>query len=245
MKTYVYVDLDSLLDTRLGTVARLSPEDAVRLQCSPEYYSREENLFEGVDTVAWNTLFKERDTETLSKSMATQMVLELKRIVSDIQADNHLRPLDQGRDKVKITVNTYPYSLTPEERGDIEDVILSHIDELCPVEVVRLRPEDLTVQRIKDVYSVLIMYDYGEWLESQTQNFRKCQLTDVVLIAPTLWFKDKISAAEMEEYGLTHANESFLLLENVAKGLIDLQLMDIRYWCCVPLVKETTPEDGP
>lgn len=235
MRSCVYVDLDSLLDTRIGTLAKIDGKLAMETMLDLSYFQRDENVFKGVEKEVFKEEWTNRDKITLSLSFATMMCREIGRMVADLKMDDAEQPL---RGEVRLTVNTYPYVLTEEEAKDVEDVLMHYIQDTCPVDVVRWPLENITPQMLKHDYVLLIMYDYGPWLEAQTDNFRKEQIPDTVLIAPKLWFQDKMTKEQLAEVYLDNFEDPLILTEMVSKGLVDLQLMDIKYWCAIPYIPE-------
>lgn len=229
MKSRIYIDLDSILDTRLGTISKLYPERAIELLGDAAYYMREENVFEGVDKALFDTAYAKRDKETLSSSTPTAFLLELRKIVFDV-LEKSVHPLHGD---VDVTINVYPYKLTEDEKKDIEACVLYYTGECVPVRTIDLMPSLLTPVYFKGEFSVAIMYDFGTWLESQAEAFRTIQIPDVSLLVPKFWLKGKPTPEEFEEETVSE-EEPFIALEMLAVGCVGLELCDPKLWSTIP-----------
>lgn len=235
MESRVYVDLDSLLDTRLGTIAKLDTEVLQETLLDLDYYTRRENIFKGIDKEVFDKAYAERDLETLSLSPATLMCRELGKLVVDIVTESHTQPT---RGKVRVTVNVYPYSLSDEDKEMVQNCVTYYTGETVDVDVVSLFPELVTPQMLKDTYSLVIMYDYGDWLEKQSLNFAKQQVPDVTLLAPMVYFQNKPTEEDLKEFA--SEDEPFQVVEMLAKALISLELIDVRYWCSINSINQSS-----
>jgi hypothetical protein len=100
----VYFELDCLLDTRFGTIRKMGEEHADRLY-APEYFSREEDKFEGIDPTLFKKMYDERDEETLQCSSITAFVPRLKDLTQFLSVNAVARPDYSG---IKIAVNVFP-----------------------------------------------------------------------------------------------------------------------------------------
>lgn len=239
-KSNVLVDLDSLLDTRLGTIARIDPDLVFYNIANFKYYNRDEDIFDNIDKDVFRKLYQERDKETLKLSPATQFCRELGKIAVDLSVDSHSQPM---RGKAEIFINVYPYHLTDDEMIEIENSILYYTGETLPVHAIRKRPEEITPRFLKNDFSLMIMYDYAPWLELHANDLEKTPLPEVTLLSPRIFYKDKPTQAELDELGVD-LEAPFVAMELMLKPMINLELVDVSNWCTIPLdFKELTKED--
>ena len=240
----VFVDLDSVLDTRLGVLlASGKVDDPFEYLTSFEYYTREDNALAGMSVEEFEELFAERDKSALVNSVATLMCLQLSKFIAERLFDDTDAP--DTPERIKLTVNTYPYSLTEEETRLIQSALIVHTQELVEVECVSMIPSFITPSYLKNRYDLLIMYDYAKWLEAQLANFERVQIPEISLLVPAVSFKT--ISKEDAEYIRTEGVTPFDALELVYSGVIGLTVCDIKYWCAVPadasiLAKKATPQ---
>lgn len=182
----VVIELDCLLDTRLGTIAKYNSELANSVLHSKEdfYHERKTDDFPGLDREFFYSLYAQRDLETLYNSRPTSIIKFL--------VKNHEQLATNIKTQVKnetliYQINTFPYLLTPVEK---EDIIFSFkhwlsISEV-KVECVNISPLQLTPKYIDSYVSAIFMYDYWSWLNVHANELQKCCLADVTLFCPEI-----------------------------------------------------------
>lgn len=222
----ILVSLDVLLDTRIGTVARISQEAASYLLASGKYYQRSTDRFPGVDVEEYKKLYAERDTVTLAHSQVTNAIEWLRRL-RGVLADHAIeRPYNDG---TKIVVNVYPYHLTGEEKDELVKAIGAWLNYELLVELVSIRTEDLTPEHCKSSYAMMMFYDFEDWMEIHAKAFEQTRLPEVTLFAPALYFNKEPSAKELEK-AVKDAGHPMKALELLASPLIDLKLIDVKFF---------------
>jgi hypothetical protein len=107
----IYVDLDCLLDTRLGTLAKINPELASNALMNG-YHERDEDIFEGVGVEDYRKAYEARDVDTLTLSVITGMFSFLHECV--LAAFKRIQ-IDGIFDAIQLEVNYWPYELDDEE----------------------------------------------------------------------------------------------------------------------------------
>lgn len=222
----VYVDLDALMDTRLGTLVELD-DSLLEHVMKNGYTSRDEDVFPDVPKELYRELYKKRDTQTLLYSIKTKMLEYLK---ETIQAMRKVLPLEAYGSKVDITINAYPFTLTPEQRQTYAELITDALGPLVNVQVIYAGPELFTPTYCKSNYSLIIKYEYADWLEYHAHAFQKHPIPDVTLFVPDIWFKDKPSADVIEKTTVEsmHPMEA---MEFASAPFICLKLISVAYYC--------------
>jgi len=224
----IYVELDVLLDTRLGTVARLD-EEAAKSLLEKDYHTRESDIFKGVNNEEYISLYSKRDTVTLAHSAITESIILIRHLlgVYGRQLINH--PL---RGELKLTVNTYPYVLTEEELSEIGLAVKEWIQDLARVEIVTIPTKDLTPAHCKRAYNVMMIYDHPGWMNTHTEAFNTTLLPEVTLFAPAIYFKPPPTKEEVMKHiqELMHPMEA---LEKLASPIINLTLIDVKYFSVI------------
>lgn len=237
----IYIDLDCILDTRLGTCSRLLNGHVEKIIASG-YHTRDKDIFLGIDKNVFDEMYEKRDVVTLTLSKMTNIVKVLNKMIKELVAITGTQPIYNS---VELYINFYPYKL---DRDEIELIILcmKHwTDILIPIRFINKSNEELTPTWIENNIDTMFKYDYEQWLTAQTLNgnLNKKQLPEVHLIAPAIYRIDK----EIKEDDIAHAIKDindpnivtcFNAVEKMATPLIDLNLIDIKYFSIIDI--ETT-----
>lgn len=227
-KEGIYVELDVLLDTRLGTLAKLDPKLA-DTALDGNYHSRRDDNFPGVDIQAYKDAYANRDVETLALSTVTNAVLLIKNLASTLNEQAVARPYHDG---VRITVNVYPYQLSGEECEAIQKAILIWLGNSSPVDLISVAPIDLTPSYCKGQYSMMIMYEYEQWMEMQTKAFEKTRIPEITLFVPAIYFNKTPTDQELESATRDGAHPQ-MAIEMLASPLVELRLIDVKYFSII------------
>lgn len=222
----IYVELDVLLDTRLGTLARMDQELAANVLGSGKYHTRQSDYFDGVDHEAYKKLYSERDNVTLAHSTITNALGWLHHL-TDVLVDQMIeRPYNEG---TKIVVNIYPYQLNGEEKVEVVKALTAWMKGKVPVELVSIRTQDLTPRHCKSAYVMMMIYDHETWMEVHASEFEHTRLPEVTLFAPAIYFKPEPTAKELKK-AVKEAGHPMQALELLASPLVDLKLIDVKFF---------------
>lgn len=222
----VYVELDVLLDTRLGTLARISDEIASAVLLSGNYHTRVSDDFPGVDKDVYQQQYKNRDVETLRKSVVTNAVPFLRHLVVVLTEQAIARPYHDG---VKVVLNTFPYQLTGVEQEEILLCVKHWLNDHAHVELVFIHPTDLTPLHCTQQYSMMFVYEYAEWLNLHTPAFAHTPIPSVDMYAPELY--SKVPTEEELAQVTREAMHPFRATEVYVSSLIGLKLIEIQHFC--------------
>lgn len=222
---HIYVTLDVLLDTRMGTLARMGKELAANV-LEQGYHTRQDDNFPGVDIQQYKQMYAERDVTTLAHSTVTDGIKLVKHLVGVLTEQAIKRPYHDG---VKIVVNIYPYKLTGEEKEQIGRAIAAWINGLAPVELVEIQPKDLTPKHCKSSYAMMIVYDYEEWMNLHAEAFEQTRLPEVTMFVPAIYFSKTPTAEELDQIR-KEAAHPMRAIEMLASPLIELTLIDVKFF---------------
>lgn len=220
----LYVDLDALLDTRLGLLSIHYPEAFQRCFHSDEYFLRDEDDFTpwgGPDRETFRALFEKRDIEVAQSSVMTAVPLMVKNLLGILERDFDETPYLKN---VGLTVNIWPYVFDEEETEMLSKIMMVYGGVNTIPTVIRLSPEKLTPEYIVARYTGMIMYEFRSWLALQMENLKPMVMHNVSFIAPALIHGVRASGELLQEGGLkADANihqlteaalREFLFLEN-------------------------------
>lgn len=230
-----YVELDVLLDTRIATLAKLDPAAAERIS-KDWYHQRTSDLFSvkgsGISQTEYEAAYTHRDEETLKGATMTWLPQYLLTLISRLTTSLGQPLLSE---QFTIQINVFPYDLPQPVEDSIQLAMETYTNGAAIIEIVHMRPEDLTVKVLKNNYDICFMYDFDGWLMLHTEEFKETQVPEVRVVAPRLYLKDAprqaIAKAEKEEMVWEQMAMLFM-------GLVGVVFMDVRLFS---FVTETHP----
>ena len=221
----IYVTLDVLLDTRLGTLARIS-DTAASVALATDYHTRDQDIFTGVDMEKYRWHYRARDLETLKLSACTAGIQLLRHLVGSLTEQAIARPYHDG---CRVVVNTAPYLLDSEDTLEIGRAVASWMQGIAPVDMISVPDLYLTPDYCRSEYAMMLMYEYEEWMNIQAKNFETSRMSDVSVFVPALYFGAKPTKAELAELD-ENAPHPLRAIEMLASPLVDLKLIDVKYF---------------
>lgn len=216
----IYVDLDCLLDTRIGTLAKMD-EDLAAQVLAGNYHQRTDDFFAGVDHEAYKAAYAQRDVDTLMLSLFTNVITFLQACVKSATDEVALGGQNNG---LEIVINVHPYELEPEEREQIELAIKARLFGVPVVRTTKVPDEFLTPEYVKETYGMMIRYDFEPWLEKQAQALEKTRIPAVTIISPAIYRKlptdEEMAALKAEKL------HPFRALEIALAPVVGVRLLD-------------------
>lgn len=199
MNKRILVELDALLDTRLGAMNKFSPSISKQLVADKGYYSRVIDDFDGYGagtTAMWRNVYNQRDLDVLTRSVPTAMHVMLAETIRDIYAQAIDNPIWKG---AEVTINVWPYELPEIDCMEICEATRMRIvpyDEdteeyAYDVEFkwVSIPHDKLTTDEIREKWEIVVMYNFSDWFESQHKALLECERAASLaqLIVPALF----------------------------------------------------------
>jgi len=195
------IELDVLLDTRLGTVALMGNElaqslltDAYANRISDELWL----LNPSIDKDIYKRAYADRDLDTLYYSAPTDATVFLNQLINErIRAANKNDAQVHG---VEITINMYPYRITEGTQQDWIDNITTSLRLDKAVTLGYYEPAMLTTEFIaSNGWTVLVMYDVATWVkEAFSPQKTPRPIPRTIVIAPSLLSSVESVKKEME-----------------------------------------------
>ncbi|HWT40109.1 MAG TPA: hypothetical protein VN081_02455 [Dongiaceae bacterium] len=230
----VLIEIDALLDTRLGAIARLDPDAASKVFDDFRYYTRETDDFlevTGLTREVTDKAYKERDEETLAASLITPMIYQLAEIVKSIQVDFAVRRMSQP---FRVLINGYPYKdLRKDERTAICMAVKNHLNLDVPVEMVFMTPEEVSPSYIRANLSGMILYNFNAWMAANFNALEKVAFPRVHVVAPRL-FEKETPAPELRQVKEFNNASPFGILKFGLSMYFTLIFMHPSFFSVVP-----------
>ena len=218
----VYVELDAILDTRLGLLFNINP-DLVKVALSNNYKDRTEDYFIGIGKEDFAEKYSKRDKQVLINSTVTGIFGILNSIITEIIKNSITTPVDCNP---VLYLNIYPYVLDTDEQDIIISAIVAITRKLITVEVVNMTPTEVTPGFLKERVTVAIMYEHHKWLLANMETLKTDPSPGLALVGPMLYFGDKPDKAKLVEIEKEYGGV-FKAIEEMSSPIIGLQLLPV------------------
>lgn len=222
----IYVSLDVLLDTRLGTLAKINNELAYEV-LQNKYHQRMIDIFPDISAEAFKELYAKRDVETLKLSFPTGIVHVLNDLLKNVTLKGTEDLYSIGP---KVVVNIFPYQLNNDEKEAIKYAIDDWLTVKCPIDIIDRDLKVLHPSYFKKDFVAMFFYEYNEWLNLHAKAFKeeKNRLPEISLFAPRIYFNAIPSKEDEQE--IEKVMPVFKAHEWFAGQLVGLQLMDVKHF---------------
>ena len=161
----IFIYLDSILETHLGTAARINREAAVEI-LNNGYYKRDSfDLWEYTelfDESTFKEVWNNRDIETLKSSVVRLTLTFIKNLIFTKTLDY----LDRGGDlEVEVIINVFPYQINENLKDYIGEIIRGIISAEIKVSFVNFDITELTPKYLHErEILTLVLNDFNVWL---------------------------------------------------------------------------------
>lgn len=239
----IYTVLDAMLDTRVSILAQIDENLASEVLKGSSYHTRIEDSFPGVSHADFKEHYQQRNEFVLSQSFMTNIFVVYKHLFKTILQEEAMTPF---HGKLKLVVNTYPYTnLSVEEKEALSAAIFHNIGKMAEVELIEMSDEELTPSHCKDHYRFMVMYEYANWMNVQTDAFHRVVMPEVAVIAPAIYHAGAPTESERQESMrelkrfFPGMKSPFEAPERLSSMLINLQLIDVWYFSIVSDFSQT------
>lgn len=230
----IHVTLDSLLDTRLGTLIYLDEQEAARVfDCG--YYQRTSDdwsaLGLNINQSEYQRVYENRSEggHILSLSKITNAVALVVHMADELEEQAKTTPFN---DKTRIEVNTYPYLFSAELCDTFARALGIYFPDSVEITTTRVSTKELTPSHIDEYYDMFVIYDFNEWLQEHYEKLRARPIPSTLALAPALYHNQIPDDEELkDEQGNTIC--PFAALEYVLTPMLSLSLADVRYFSLI------------
>ena len=241
----IYVDLESLLDTRMGTLAVLDTAFAYEITTAPAYFTREQDAFSGEAGTLTAPEFAELYAATKEHALRSSIKTKMHRFVGELCHQFTVHALGGPHHlAVEVEINTAPFDLTEAETLEIVRTIAYYLGEQYTVRAVCIPLSALSVTRVREEYCAMVMYTYHEWLNLHEREIRRTPLKEVCLYVPRLYFGAPPSTHELS--ALTErGTDAFEWSQHVLGPLVLVQYLPMLWYCLeIPELPASRPPTG-
>jgi hypothetical protein len=240
------VELDALLDTRLGTMACIDPAAAADLLVNG-YDTRMSDEFEKFTTRVTAATFKEayqnREIHSLMFAIPTEMNASMLDII--MQLEHAKLGGSPEVESIHLEVNYWPYKLEPWEVEQFAAIINTQIGTMTNLKMVNVSPSELTLEYLLyKAYTAIIIYNFQDWLDAQFGSLTeppKTLLPGISLIVPQLSSHGEAKLREGFEIRNSKGQNSnpFEIVRYALASIIGVTYFSSRHFSAMKLV---TPE---
>lgn len=186
MKHLIMIELDVLLDTRLGVISKYDETLALEILENGWKTRQSNEISQFTDKLSdeeYDELWKNRDSSILPFSRMSSFIVELNQQVEQLKEQI---VMDSGRIKeAGIIINHYPYTdLTKEELEGIVFAIEQRIGDIIPIMVSCLSPKEIDLPFLKN--KGILTYIVNDWIYWQQQAMLPEKGQDCLVCNPKL-----------------------------------------------------------
>jgi len=196
----ILIDLDAIIDTRLGTIDAIDPEKAVKVLKDDRYFFRTKDDFEEICDISSNQFkdaYAKRNVDILKRSMICPTVTSLKEITVGLEIQRVELPIAP---KPIVELNVWPYELDDVTLSAIKAAMLKHTGGQTYIRAVFLKPEEITIRKLRNEnYGAFFTYSFRDWLVGRLQELDEVQVPRMSLFAPMI-FEQDISQIDTKEF---------------------------------------------
>lgn len=239
--TALYVDLNCLLDTRLGTLLTIDPDFGFAVSQQPGYYTRTMDRFAtpeqgSLKRELYDQVTAHHPTLVVKNSVMTRMLDFIKNIIGAqrmLQTEGPVKGID------KVLVNLHPYTLAHEEKLALLNLLATEmLDFECNVELVELPPAQITAAHAAKHYIAMIIYNPTDWLEAVGQELLTAVCTNLTLYTPKLNHVRELTYQESEQVK-RFGSDLYASLETAMKRYIQFTYLDLNWFCAHTPLNDT------
>lgn len=218
----IYVDLDSLFDTRLSVLYTLDSQRVAEL-LKHGYFGRDYDEFDGIDTEVYKKAYKERNVATIHHSSITGIPAVILYFAEQTLKARASTPFIM---QPRLHLNIYPYTLPDEAIAVIIEGVRIITKGLLDIEIIDRPLDQITPSYVKDTYAVMVMYEYWEWLEihSLNKNFESAFCPEVTLIGPAI-------VRSKDAWEQVKGVDIYPIIEQYSSMFIKLMLYPVTTFC--------------
>ena len=243
----ILIELDTLLDTRLGTVNFLNEDWGNKLAFS-DYRHRISDDFHmyvsDIDMDLYKKTYGQRDWRVLANSAPTEFSADLPRILDELLFDPKRLNPDAT---TEIHVNIYPYDLTDNEKVAMVAALHETMGTIFYIKLVNIPTYSITFETIKQNNWVAIFtYDLCLLLQGMItmESIRgKQRCNNVMVYAPQITFDfGELRKTVEETTAAGERFEPFLHTSLILSPFIAIEFVSSEYYSLADFKKHARTE---
>lgn len=200
-----YVELDCLLDTRLGSIACYDLELSAKIALDESYHRRFHNelhrindrLSEDEYRALWDN---RKEMDTLANSRVTKFMYQLRGLIDATRVSEAFIPYKQTGN---VFVDVHGWGLSEEELDELKKCLVGFL-VTDRITLVDIGYHHLTPDLIRGRYNSVTLLDFDKWVNIHVDALGKCRMPSVGVHCPAiLQDPDDKAMVKLYESGLT------------------------------------------
>lgn len=227
----ILIDIDTIFDTRLGTLVFLYPDEIPTLIKDGYRQRRTDDLSELnplIDMDKFKSIYDNRDKSIIALSRLSNMSFFLLYLIRELEKEvvtSVSTPM-----ALTLVVNTHPYDLEPKELNSILLALQYRLGKIVDIKFTNRPPDSLNIVSLAyHGFTQYIMYDFNTWAnihygtEEKSKNAKG--RPDFIITVPKL-FQSRSTIYEDEEL--------VAILRNIAGDDIDESTFELATMTFAP-----------
>lgn len=245
----IMVDLDSILDTRKGTIKKLYPKIYEEIKGSPQYHLRREDRWDDIhpelDHQQLTLAYQGRDLDTIRHSQLTMVSRMMIELFAQLSAD--IQDQDPEVAGFYVLINFHPYNLSIELKEEIAKLLSLQLGVVgLPIAEVSMPWKKLDAAFLKDNnIRYWYCYHYDQWLREcfepvGTEQIDAEKITgapETRMFAPMIAQDQKAVdkfLADIEDCPFT---DQFQLTKAITSNIINFEFTPVSSFCQIDTEK--------
>lgn len=236
---FILITLDSILDTRQGTLLKISPEVAFEITSKEDYHARQSDEFvsEKYGALSPELFEKVKDKfkdEIIFNSLKTKMYMFLQELIDGYVK---LALSTPHVSTITLEVNLHPYTFTDTQAEYLLKALIAHLGNAAAISIVNFDINELPLKSIAEKYDSIIMYNPVNWLNNRHNELKLGILKELNLYLPRMNTVRALTAKERKSISKNVA-DVYMFTEMVFAGFIKLKYIPVESYCAdVPYQK--------
>jgi hypothetical protein len=241
---FILITLDSILDTRQGTLLKISPEVAFEITSKEDYHARESDEFVSekygpLSPELFEKVKHKFKDEIIFNSLKTKMYLFLQELIGGYVKMSLSTP---HVSTVTLEVNLYPYTFTDTQVEYLLKALIAHLGNAAAISIVNFDIHELPLKSIAEKYDSIIMYNPVSWLNSRHNELKVGTLKNLTLYLPRINTVRALTDKERKSISKNVA-DVYKFTEMIFAGFIKLNYIPVESFCAdVPYKKRDNEE---
>lgn len=229
---YILVMLDCILDTRQGTLLKISPDVAFEITSKEDYHARESDEFTSekfgpLSTELFESIKEKFKHEIIFSSMKTKMYLFLQELITGYASLAQSTP---HVSTITVEINLYPYQFTETQVEYLMKAMIAHLGNTASISIVNFDIQSMALKEIAAKYDSIIMYNPTQWLNSRHNELKTGVLKETTLFLPKMNMVRALTDKERRDFTKKVA-DVYKFTEMVFTGFIRLQYIPVESYC--------------
>jgi hypothetical protein len=243
---FILITLDSILDTRQGTLLKISPEVAYEITSKEDYHARQSDTFVSekygeLSPELFQQVKEKFKHEIIFNSLKTKMYLFLQELIEGYVKLSLSTP---HASIITLEVNIHPYKFTETQAEYLLKALIAHLGNSAAISIVDFDIKELSLKTIADKYDSVIMYNPVDWLNSRHNELKMGVLKELTLYIPKINTVRDLTDKERKNLN-KNISDVYKFTQMVFAGFIKINYVPVECYCAdVPYVKREKEKDA-